>query len=133
MRKTAQSIEEQKAVKAAPNKRGRKKGSKGHKHPNSMKNLVAPWPKGASGNPGGLPGTDVAAMICRRAIEANAQEIYKGVSESLIAGNPYALQVFGDRAYGKIANKHEHSGSIELSIGEIDAELAEFVKRVTAA
>lgn len=130
MRKTAQTIEERKSVKA-PKKRGPKPGTK--PHPNSKKNLVAPWSKGVSGNPGGLPGTDVAAMICRRAIEGNAEAIYEGVAKSLMEGNPYALQVFGDRAYGKIANKHEHSGSVELTVGEVDAKIAEFVKRVTAA
>lgn len=110
-KRTAQFIEEQKAaVSTEPNR----KVGRGQ-HPNSRKNLrPKPWPKGVSGNPGGKPGTDVAALICRRAIEANFKEIYSGISEKLMAGDAYAMQVFAERAYGKMKQEIGLSGSVEL-------------------
>lgn len=87
-----------------------KAASRRGKHPNSRKNLSAPWPKGMSGNPGGLPGTDVAAIIARRAFEEHPEEILVGFQEQLSKGNAYAFSVLADRGYGKLKEKIEHSG-----------------------
>lgn len=101
--RTASSIEQ---ANSASSEQAPKKAAHG-KHPNSRKNLVAPWKKGESGNPSGKPGFDVAAYLCRKAIEQNQEEIYKGLSARLIAGEPYLLQVASDRGYGKLKEVRE--------------------------
>lgn len=75
-------------------------------HPNSLKNLI-PYVPGVSGNPGGEPGYDVAAALCRAVIEGVQGEAYKGLSKQLAKGNAYALQVVADRGYGKLKETKE--------------------------
>lgn len=104
-KRTAQQIEESKSLKAVSPKPPSKRGQ----HPNSRKNL-SPWPKGTSGNPGGIPGTDVAAMIARRAFEEDPDGVLDGFKEQLAKGNAYAFSVLADRGYGKMKEKIEHSG-----------------------
>ena len=120
MRKTAQYIEESgerdrySSLKAPKNKfDGRGK----HGNPNSLKNLVAPWPKGMSGNPGGEPGYDVAAKVARQVVELNQEQIYRGMAAEVIAGKPYAFDVLANRAYGKVKETVDVnvSGRIELA------------------
>lgn len=79
-------------------------------NPNSLRNLVAPWKPGESANPGGKPGYDIAALICRRAFEGNVEEIYKGIAAKLVAGEPYAIQVAADRGFGKLKQGIIHQG-----------------------
>jgi hypothetical protein len=110
-KRTAQQIEERKSVNAPNPKPPSKRG----KHPNSRKNLRPPWPKGKSGNPGGMPGTDLAAAIARRAFEDNPGEILAGFADQLSKGNAYAFSVLADRGYGKLKEKIEHSGVIGLA------------------
>lgn len=74
------------------------------KHPNSLKNL-RPYAKGVSGNPGGLPGTDVAAVIARRVIEDNAEGIYQGFAKKLCSGDAHSFSVLADRGYGKVGTE----------------------------
>jgi len=80
-------------------------------HPNSRKGNanLKPFPKGVSGNPGGLPGTDVAARIARRIFEGNEAAIYEGMGKALFEGRAYDFSVLADRAYGKIKDKHDLS------------------------
>lgn len=106
-RKTAATIEQVNSQQA-PKTDGRKRNGR---NPNSRKNLVAPWGPGESGNPSGKPGFDVAAYLCRRAIEQNQEAIYAGLSAGLIGCNAYLLQVCSDRAYGKTSQKVIHTGS----------------------
>lgn len=115
-KRTAQQIEEHKSVTAPKAKANKslkavkaKPPSRRGQNPNSRKNL-SPWPKGTSGNPGGLPGTDVAAIIARRAFEEHPEEILVGFQEQLSKGNAYAFSVLADRGYGKLKEKIEHSG-----------------------
>lgn len=113
-RKTAQSIEEHKAVVSSePN--GKSEHGRG-KHPNSRKGdaNLKPFPPGVSGNPGGLPGTDLAALIARRAFESNEREIAQGMVAQLRKGNAYAFSVLADRGYGKLKEKVEHTGDAQL-------------------
>lgn len=113
-RRTAQSIEEHKAaVSGEPT--GKKKGIGRGNNPNSRKgkaNLKPPWPKGVSGNPGGLPGTDLAALIARRIFEQCGKEVSEGMAAQVAKGNAYAFNVLADRAYGKIKDtaQVEHTG-----------------------
>jgi hypothetical protein len=106
-RRTADAIEESKARKRsekAPKASGR--GS----HPNSRKNLVAPWPKGYCPNPGGKPKKDWSAEIARLVFEGNVEAIYTAMSKALLRGNAYTFKELADRAYGKVKEKIEHSG-----------------------
>lgn len=57
-----------------------------------------------------MPGTDIAAVIARRAFEDNPDEILAGFQEQLSKGNAYAFSVLADRGYGKLKEKIEHSG-----------------------
>ena len=80
----------------SPAKKGR------GQHPNSRANLVAPYPKGVSGNPGGKPRVDVSAIIARAILEGNQEEIYKALTKALCRGNAYVFKELSDRAYGKV-------------------------------
>jgi hypothetical protein len=71
-------------------------------HPNSRANLVAPYPKGVSGNPGGKPRVDVSAIIARAILEGNQEAVYQGLAKALIKGNAYVFKELSDRAYGKV-------------------------------
>jgi hypothetical protein len=121
LRRTAQTIEAHNSVKAE--KRGRASGrrergpdkKKRKIHEKSVANL-RPYPKGVSGNPGGLPGTDVAAKIARRIFEENEAAIYAGMAKQLISGKAYDFDVLATRAYGKkttIEHTGEGGGPIE--------------------
>lgn len=97
---------------------GKKRGIGRGRHPNSRKGNanLKPFSKGVSGNPGGLPGTDVAARIARRIFELNEEQIYQAQANELLRGGVYNSSVLGDRAYGKIKDKHELSGPDEEPI-----------------
>jgi hypothetical protein len=71
-------------------------------HPNSRANLLAPYPKGVSGNPGGKPRVDVSAIIARAILEGNQEAVYQGLAKALIKGNAYVFKELSDRAYGKV-------------------------------
>lgn len=79
-------------------------------HPNSLKNLVAPWEPGHSGNPEGGRRRDVAAEISRAIIENNRKAIYEAGAAKLMAGDSYAYSVHADRAYGKMKQGIIHTG-----------------------
>lgn len=74
------------------------------------------WKKGESGNPGGLPGKDLAAIAARRLFEAagegNLPKIPKGF-------NAYAYNVLADRAYGKVAQGVDMNMNGRLTIKQV--------------
>ncbi len=114
--RTAQQIEEHKEIFSTEGKRKKVVG-RGN-HPNSRAQLKpVPYPKGVSGNPGGLPGTDVAARIVRNVFELNEKVIYEGMVKEVAAGKPYAFDVAANRAYGKVKETVDVnvSGRIELA------------------
>lgn len=117
-KKTAQFIEEQKA--ASPSE-PTKKYARG-KHPNSRKGIenlrpAPPWQKGVSANPGGLPGTDLAAIAARRLFEAAGEGELPAIPKGF---NAYAFSVLADRGYGKLKETHEHKGDAQL-LAALDA------------
>jgi|SRR6185437_5452933 len=104
MFRTAQVIEERKASPKSDistEGNGKKQRFARGKHPNSRKGVanLKPIPPGVSGNPGGLPGTDLAALYARRFFEAHPEGI--GSMVELKGFNAYAFGVLADRAYGK--------------------------------
>ncbi len=109
MKKTAQFIEERKAAETRTSSEGtgRRRGIGSGNHPNSRKGNanLKPWPKGKSANPGGLPGTDLAALYARRFFEAHSDGISDAMAEDLKGFNAYGFSVLADRGYGKV---HEH-------------------------
>lgn len=112
MPKTAQFIEETKASVEKPStepKPGKKK-----MHPNSLKNLVAPWKPGDVPNPTGKNQHDEAAEICRAVIGNNQEKIYEALVRGILKGNFYGFDVVSNRGFGKLKEKIEHSASDEL-------------------
>lgn len=107
MRKTAQFIEEQKASVSVEPKRN-KKGDRRGMPEKSRANLGPPrWKKGQSGNPGGKPGTDLAALYARRFFEAHPEGISKDMGNELKGFNAYGFSVLADRGYGKAEAKQQ--------------------------
>lgn len=109
--RTATEIEQRNSLKA---ERKRKPGARGPSpgykpKPSSLKNL-APYPKGVTGNPGGLPGTDVAARIARHGFQLNEAAVYEAMTKELLDGKPYAFDVLAKRAYGAVKERIEHTG-----------------------
>jgi hypothetical protein len=110
--RTARFIEEQKEGNAplAPEGR-RKRGPRGKPFAKGNgQGVEHRFKQGESGNPGGKPGTDVAAIIARRVIEENQDAICEGFAAQLIKGNAYAFNVLADRGYGKMKDGLELSG-----------------------
>jgi hypothetical protein len=97
------------------------------------------FPKGVSGNPGGVPKVDVAAQLARAIIEGNQELIYKAFVKALSKGNAYCLQVLADRGYGKLKETVRHkrgpladvpTPDLEVHIQELEAKLiASLVER----
>jgi hypothetical protein len=107
--KTAQTIEERSSLKAEKmkNRRGDRRGMHG-KHNTKY---LHPYPKGVSGNPGGKPGTDVAARIARNVMELNEAQVYEGMAKEVLDGKPYAFDVLAKRAYGAVKERVEVTGA----------------------
>lgn len=110
MKRTAQSIAEKQAQGKPETESAEKpEGFKRGQHPNSLANLVAPWTPETRPQSPGRP-RDIAGEISRAAMENNRHEIYKAVSEKLIAGDAYAFSVHSDRGYGKLKQGIIHQG-----------------------
>ena len=113
--RTAETIEEAKAAtslkakKSGKNTKKRADDKRG-KHPNSVNNLK-PYVPGISGNPGGLPGYDVAAALARAAIEGFQKEAYEGFGKQLAAGNAYCFKELAERGYGPKPQQHQITGA----------------------
>jgi hypothetical protein len=111
MRKTAAFIEQRKAAVDAEGGAPKRKQPINRLtgkpcHPNSLANLrpAPPFPKGVSGNPGGLPGCDVAALAAREFF-ARHPTITAATVKELRGLNAYAWSQLADRAFGKVVEK----------------------------
>jgi hypothetical protein len=108
--RTADTIEATNSLKAETRcKDGKRKGKRGS-NPNSIKNLK-PYKPGVSGNPGGLPGYDVAAALARAVIEGSQEAAYEGFSKQLASGNAYAFKELAERGYGPKPQQHQITGA----------------------
>ena len=120
MKRTAQFIEENKEKSSAGKRLGkpRKDGKPRKINPKSLANLrPIPWKKGQSGNPSGLPGTDLAALSARRFFEQHPTVEEFATPKGF---NAYAFSVLADRGYGKLHEKHDVTvtGSLALKLEE---------------
>lgn len=116
MNKTAEFIEEANAAKSLTSTKPQRRKI----HPNSLKNL-APYPKGVSGNPGGVPKYDVAAEIARAVLEGNREAAYAGLTKALCKGNAYVFKELAERGYGKL-KEHREVTHIYQDVPDTDIE-----------
>lgn len=125
--RTAQTIEANNADRTpqeTPPKKDR------NRNPNWRDNLIAPWKRGQSGNPGGRPKNDLAQEIAQAIFTENPEVIYQAYAAALQGGNAYAFQVIADRAFGKMKETKVLEGaeggpiqqSIEVRFIEADAK-----------
>lgn len=120
MRRTAEQIEEAKEARASESKKNRKHKASGNSGKTArsgrrgrIENLK-PWKPGQSGNPDGRPKNDLAREIARGVFEENPELIRKAFYKALRKGNAYVFKELGDRAYGKVKDRVEHSGDESL-------------------
>jgi hypothetical protein len=104
--RTANAIEGQKSEQE-PNSQPKK--YKRGEHPNSLKNLVAPWKPGDVPNPTGKNG-DLASEIAQAIFSNNGEEIYKAMTKALLKGNAYAFTQIAERGFGKLKESVQVSG-----------------------
>src|SRR5271170_863410 len=103
--RTANSIEGQKSDDAPTDQP--KKNKRGT-HPNSLKNLVAPWKPGDVPNPTGKNGHDLAREIAQAVFSENPERIYQAMSKALFKGNAYAFTQLAERGFGKLKETVAH-------------------------
>jgi hypothetical protein len=103
----------------------------------SPQNLVAPWPKGVSGNPGGRPKNDVGREIARAVLEGNREAAYEALARALLKGNAYVFKELTDRAYGKVSDKMELTGKDgsplefrEMTPQDVDARIKQLEREL---
>jgi hypothetical protein len=121
--KTRESIEAQSvdSASATPKKR----------HPNSLKNLVAPWKPGQSGNPAGKPKQDMSQIIARAIFEKNPELIYKAYATLLMKGSAFGFQVVAERAFGKLKETRDTGSDFnEVPDNDIQAEIDKLYARL---
>jgi hypothetical protein len=110
--RTTRLVEQQKTLASAGKRKPRGKPfEKGNKVGNRFK-------PGESGNPSGLPGTDLAAVYARRFFGSHPEGISKAMAEDLEGFDAYAFGVVADRGYGKVASKigAEAKGDIVMKV-----------------
>ena len=124
MPRTADFIEESNSLKTP--KTTAKDGSRRGTHSNSRKNLVAPFPKGLSGNPGGRPKNDIAKEIAQAVFSENQEAIYKAMSKALLKGNAYVFKEIAERGFGKLKEvsevRHVHQ---DVNDEDLDKRIAD--------
>jgi hypothetical protein len=133
MKRTAQGVEGAKARSSVDPATAEPKKKHGQ-HPNSRKNLVAPWKPGQSGNPEGKNGRDVAKEIAEAIFANNPEVIYQAFAKALLKGNAYAFEVIANRGFGKLKEvkeiEHKHS---KMSDKELDGAIAALLKQLGIA
>lgn len=66
---------------------------------------------GVSGNPGGRPKNDIAAVIARAIFEGNIEAITRALLKKIKKGDPRTFTALADRGYGKAPQSVEVTGS----------------------
>lgn len=108
--RTANSIEGQKSADVPSASPKHKRGT----HPNSLKNLVAPWTPGTIANPSGKNGRDDAREIAQAIFAGNKEAIYKAMTKAILKGNAYAFTQIAERGFGKLKETVEHTADDDL-------------------
>ncbi len=78
-----------------------------------------PWlfKPGNRANPGGRPRTDLAAIIADEVFKHNPEGLKKSLYKHIIRkGDAQLVKVLSDRAYGKLTDRVELTGSMDLAI-----------------
>jgi hypothetical protein len=123
--RTAQTIAEQQEVSHSSDRSTKRRTQT---NPNSLRNLK-PFVKGQSGNPGGKPKNDLAKEIAQAIFENDADAIYRAYAKALRAGNAYAFTVLADRAFGKLKEVKELTGTdgapLDVKVRFVDTREAE--------
>lgn len=110
MHKTADSIEEAKALKETETEQSPSEAPQKKERPAYQRGLVAPWKPGQSGNPSGRPKNDLARQIAQAIFENNGEAAYNALSAALLKGNAYVFKELAERAYGKLKETHQQVG-----------------------
>ena len=119
MSKTADFIAEQQSVQETSRVPTKRKI-----HPNSLKNLVAPWKPGQPGNPRGKNGRDEARELARAIFENNKEAAYKALAKALLKGNAYVFKELAERAYGKLKETKEITHKYEeIADGDLQSRI----------
>lgn len=81
-------------------------------------NKIGPrFPKGKSGNPGGLPGVNLSERIARTVLAQFEPEAVEGLGKKLSSGDIQVFRELAERADGKLKDVHEHQiGPVEHTI-----------------
>lgn len=83
-------------------------------NPNSLANLIKPWTPGNHPKSPGRPKNDMAAIIARAIFENNPEMVYQAMSKELAKGSAYAFEKLGERAFGKLKEQLQLSGTEEM-------------------
>jgi hypothetical protein len=76
-----------------------------------LQNLIAPWTSETAPRNAGRPKKDMSQIIARQVFENNPELLYKAYVKALAKGQAFAFQVLSDRAYGKLKEIKEVTGS----------------------
>jgi hypothetical protein len=101
--------------------------------PVSAKSLanLRPYKPGAewTGNPGGRPKVDVAAILARAVVEESFAEAKEGLKAQLRKGNAYAFKEMAERGYGKLKEIKEVTHLHEdVPTADIEQRLADLMR-----
>ena len=101
-------------------------------NPRSLANLRPPWKPRQSGNPGGRPKRDEAALLARAIFEHNPEAIYKAMLKALKKGSGTVFIALADRGYGKaphhVSFSEKDGGAIPVTVEGIDAALMKLLE-----
>ena len=97
-----------------PKKPGPKPGSP--INPRSLANLKPPWRKGQTGNSLGKPRKTLTEALIKRLGKKRAIEVATALIDEAAAGNVPAFNALADRIEGKVAEKIEVSGNVDLGL-----------------
>ena len=72
---------------------------------------LKPFKKGESGNPGGRPKKDLASIIAHEVFAEQPEKIKAAFAKALQRGDAAVFKALADRAFGRLPQPVEHSGS----------------------
>jgi hypothetical protein len=98
----------------APKKRGPKPGTPGQLR--ALANLRPPWKKGEVPNPSGRSKRTLTAALIARLGRKRALEVATALIDEAAEGNVFAFKELADRLEGKVAQRIELEGHVDLGL-----------------